>query len=149
MVCPFCTSSKTSVYNSRQTSRLNSVWRRRKCDACGKVFTTNESVDPGSVVKVAGHRTIRPFLQTKLLLSIFKVFDHSDNAENDAQYITQNVLQKLYRLAQKNDQIVSKEEIANTILETLKPYNLPAYVKYLSYHAPNIDQRGLNRILKS
>jgi len=113
------------------------------------VFTTNESVDPGSVIKVTGIRTIKPFSQTTLLLSIFKICDHIDNPEVAAQYITQTVLQKLYKLATKNYQLVAKEDIIATVLTTLKPYNLAAYIKYLSYYAPEIDSRTLNRKLKA
>jgi transcriptional repressor NrdR len=141
-------SNDTSVYNSRQTARLNNVWRRRRCESCKKTFTTNESVDPGSVIKVTGARTVRPFSQTTLLLSIFKVCDHLDSPEKDAQYITQTVLQKLYKLATKNFQLVDKQDIITTVLETLKPYNLAAYVKYLSYYAPQMDSRTLNMNLK-
>lgn len=149
MVCPFCSNKATSVYNSRQTSRLNNVWRRRRCDKCHKVFTTNESVDPGSVIKVGGRRTLKPFSQTTLLISIFKVCDHTSRPEQDAQYVTQTVLQKLYKLASKNHHIVGKEEIVDTVLETLKPYNIAAYVKYLSYHSSYFDAHQLKKNLKA
>jgi transcriptional repressor NrdR len=148
MVCPFCTNKDTSVYNSRQTVRLNNVWRRRRCDKCNKVFTTTESVDPGSVIKVAGTRTLKPFSSTILLLSIFKVCDHMDDPEQSAQYVSQTVLQKLYKIAAKNHHLVGKEEITTAVLETLKPYNLAAYVKYLSYNAPDMDPRILSKRLK-
>lgn len=141
-------SKDTSVYNSRQTARLNNVWRRRRCETCKKTFTTNESVDPGSVIKVTGKRTVKGFSQTTLLLSIFKVCDHLESPEKDAQYVTQTVLQKLYKKAAKNYQLVDKADIAAIVLETLKPYNLAAYVKYLSYHSPQIDSRTLNKKLR-
>jgi transcriptional repressor NrdR len=147
MVCPFCLHKDTSVYNSRQTTRLNNVWRRRKCESCKKAFTTIESVDPGSVIQVAGKRTLKPYVHANLTLSILRVFDHIESPEESATYIAQTVLQKLYKLARKNNRIVSKEDIATTVLETLKPYNTAAYIKYLSYHAPNLDAKALKKQL--
>lgn len=147
MVCPFCLSTKTSVYNSRQTTRLNNVWRRRKCNNCHKNFTTTESVDPGSVIKVVGKRTVKPFVNATLLISILRVCDHMDSPEESAAYVAQTVLQKLYKIARKNGQLVSKEDIVATVLDTLKPYNTAAYVKYLSYHSPNLDPRSLKKQL--
>lgn len=148
MVCPFCTSNKTSVYNSRATARLNNVWRRRRCNNCKKVFTTTETVDPASVIKLKQGKTSVAFSQAKLLISLLRVCDHLEDPETSAHYLCQNVMQKLYRMAAKSSQTINKNDIIEVTMVTLKPYNLAAYVKYLSYHSPQIDPRTLNKKLK-
>ena len=43
MLCPHC-GSKTKVMDSRSNGK--SVFRRRKCNKCGAIFFTSESVEP-------------------------------------------------------------------------------------------------------
>jgi len=149
MVCPFCGNKDTSVYNSRQTIRLNNVWRRRRCELCGKTFTTTETIDPATVLRVKGNKSTEPFRTTIILVSILHVCDHLPKPEEAADYIYQTVLQKLYRQAANGTQIINKADIVLVVLATLKPYNLAAYVKYLSYHSPDIDTRSLKKQLKT
>lgn len=148
MVCPFCTNKQTSVYNSRPTTKLNNVWRRRRCDKCHKTFTTTEQVDPSSVIKVKQGKKTVPFLETKLLISVLQACDHLERPAESAYYITHTVTQNLYRRAATQLQTVLIADIIEAALTALKPYNLSAYVKYLSYHAPQIDERMLKKRLK-
>lgn len=138
----------TSVYNSRPTTKLNNVWRRRRCDLCHKTFTTTEYVDPASVVQVKHHGKTIPFSQTKLLISVLRACDHLEDSETSAYYITHTSTQKLYRKAAVQSQNITTTDIISSVLDTLKPYNLAAYVKYLSSHAPQIDERTLKKRLK-
>lgn len=149
MVCPFCGHKDTLVYNSRQTAKLNNVWRRRRCESCHKTFTTTETIDPATVLRVKNGKLTEPFRSTTMLVSILRVCDHSPKPEEAADYIYQTVLQKLYRQAANGAQIINKADIVLTVLGTLKPYNLAAYVKYLSYHSPDMDARSLKKQLKT
>src|SRR5688572_24574686 len=117
MVCPFCTNKKTSVYNSRPTARLNNVWRRRRCDACKKSFTTNEMVDPSSVLNIKVGRSLRNFSPSTLLLSILRSCDHLDEMDMHSNYVYQTVLQKLYKQAAANSGLITKDDINLLTLE--------------------------------
>lgn len=147
MVCPFCMSQKTSVVNSRSTTKLNNVWRRRSCNECKRIFTTTESIDPASVIKIRSGKLLQDFSQAKLTISVLGACDHLEDPKTAAHYITSNIMQKLYRTAATQPQGISVQDIVTTTLNTLKPYNLAAYVKYLSYHAPHVDSRTLKKQL--
>lgn len=148
MVCPFCLHEKTQVYNSRQTRKLNQTWRRRRCEACGREFTTREHADPGTILKVYYGRIPKPFSHAKILLSIARVCDHRDDVATSASYITETVEQGLYLLAAHNTNKITPQDIAHLVLQALQPYDVSAYVKYLSYHELHVDHRELRRRLK-
>ena len=45
MKCPYCSSSESSVLESRLSEDETSIRRRRECDSCRKRFTTYERVE--------------------------------------------------------------------------------------------------------
>ena len=70
MRCPFCGADEDRVVDTRSSQEGRAVRRRRECEACGKRFTTYESVElfPRQVVKRDGRR--EPYDRQKLLLGI-------------------------------------------------------------------------------
>lgn len=148
MVCPFCLHKKTTVYNSRHTARLNATWRRRRCAACKREFTTRENADPESILRVGTVRRSVPYSRAKLTLGILSVCDHRTDHGEASYWLTDTIEQKLYRLAAKSDNSVTKKQITNTTLETLKNFDTAAYVKYLARYSPTLDARTLKKHLK-
>lgn len=72
MICPFC-HQDTSVYNSRLTSQQQQVWRRRRCKACLRVFTTKERIDwTGAISVTSGDEgsDSAPYSRDRLQLSV-------------------------------------------------------------------------------
>ena len=56
MKCPFCEQNETKVVDSRLLKEGLSVRRRRKCESCGKRFTTYETIEISmpNIVKLDG-----------------------------------------------------------------------------------------------
>jgi len=148
MVCPFCLHKKTKVYNSRQTSKLNATWRRRRCDSCRREFTTRENASPESILRVGTVKRTHPYSQAKLTLSILSVCDHRTDHGEAAYWLNDTIEQKLYRLAATTNNHVTKKQVINTILETLRNFDTAAYVKYLARYSPDLDARTLKKHLK-
>jgi transcriptional repressor NrdR len=65
--CPFCSSPKTGVVETRLSEPDNAIRRRRQCSSCGERFTTYERVEapPITVVKRDGSK--QAFDRQKLL----------------------------------------------------------------------------------
>lgn len=149
MVCPFCLHKKTEVYNSRPTKKVNSLWRRRRCLACKKEFTTREIIDAEAILRVKiTARKSEPFSRARLLLSVLRACDHQQTREN-AYWLCQTIEQKLIQHAASKNGIVTPEDIIETTLATLKPFDTPAFIKYLSYHSPSIlDTKTVKQRLK-
>lgn len=148
MVCPFCLHKKTNVYNSRSTQRLNATWRRRRCEACKREFTTRENAEPESILKVGTVKKPRPYSRAKITLSILRVCDHRTDHGEAVYWLVDAIEQNLYRAASGANNLVSKKTITNTILNTLKKFDTTAYIKYLTAHSPDMDARTLKLYLK-
>lgn len=149
MVCPFCLHKKTQVANSRPTKRLNMTWRRRHCQNCGHDFSTKEIADTESILRVSSDaKTTTPFSHAKLLTSLMRVCDHLTEHGETAFWICDTIEQKLIHAAAGTGGVVSTNTILQTTLQTLKSFDAPAYVKYLSYHSANLDMRTLKKQLR-
>jgi transcriptional regulator NrdR family protein len=48
MNCPHCAHDSTKITETR--TNADSIWRRRKCDACRKSFVSTETTEPGLVM---------------------------------------------------------------------------------------------------
>lgn len=145
MVCPFCGRIKTSVRNTRPTSRRGSMWRRRQCESCGRLFTTREFVELGflEVLKRSGKR--EPYSRAKLLRSLILATDHLSDPE-PAFAISETIEASLLSNLDQYNQL-SSNTIAKETLTVLKRFDTRAYVKYLSYQTETLDAHDLRRRL--
>ena len=149
MVCPFCLYKKTDVFNSRPGTRLNVIWRRRRCTQCGAQFTTYESADPGSILSIKDGRDIAPYSHSKLLLELAQVCDHRDDIDESVPYLAGTIEQKLFRKAGAAQELtITKADILSATLETLQHYDPVAYVKYVGRHQKNVSAATLRKALK-
>lgn len=132
MVCIYCSSS-TQVMNSRLQKRLNQVWRRRKCSACGNTFTTHETIDLTSSVMVQySSSKLSPFNKDILLLSIYESCKHRPTAIDDAVALTQTIISLLR--GQLANSIVQRDTIIDTAMSVLGHFDKPAATIYKAYH---------------
>ena len=135
MVCVQC-GGKTSVENSRPQVRTNRVWRRRQCQACNTVFTTEESIDYSGSWRVKyPNGSLRPFVRDKLLLSLNRSCQHRKTALTDAQGLTDTVIKKL--LTQTDDGIINSQSIIQITQVSLNRFDKAASVHYSAFHRSN------------
>jgi transcriptional repressor NrdR len=136
------------VYNSRPTKRVNALWRRRRCLACKREFTTRETINAETILRVGEPNRIKEFSRATLLLSIVKVCDHRPKLD-DAYWLYDTIEQQLIRLASEQQGIISTNDIKAACLKTLKNFDTPAFVKYLAQFSDDvIDSRTLKKQLR-
>jgi transcriptional repressor NrdR len=142
MVCTYC-GSETHVTNSRHQKRSNSVWRRRKCTACGAIFSTTEQADyeKSWVVQYPDDSSQRyaPFLRDKLFVSIYNSCRHRPAALDDAIGLTDTVIGQSHRNIQ--DGALKASDLAKTILTALRRFDQPAATSYQAFHADALTPR--------
>lgn len=148
MVCAFCGNMKTSVRNSRHTSRRGQVWRRRQCEECLRIFTTRESIELGFLEVLKRSNQRESYSRAKLLRSLLKATDHLKDADSAFSTVDTIETMLLKRVPEKSNQI-STSAIAETTLQVLKRFDTRAYVKYLSYQTDILDARDLKAKLTS
>ena len=132
MVCPYCRHA-TDVINSRHTSRQSSVWRRRRCVACGAVFSTYEQPDyTKTLIVTSSPETFAPFSRDLLFISIYESCKHRTDALSEASALTDTVLTGL--LTNKTSGRLERNTIVKTVHDILQRFDTAAAVHYLAYH---------------
>jgi transcriptional repressor NrdR len=132
MVCIYC-GSDTAVTNTRPQKRLNNIWRRRHCKACGAIFTSIEAADLAysvSYKKPTGD--LEPFSRDKLLLSIHESCKHRSDAAEAASALTDTIIQQV--LPTINDGLVARGDIVVIAKKTLAHFDKTAATHYTAFH---------------
>ncbi|OGZ05387.1 MAG: hypothetical protein A3C93_05080 [Candidatus Lloydbacteria bacterium RIFCSPHIGHO2_02_FULL_54_17] len=150
MRCPFCGHKKTEVANSRTTKSGTSVWRRRSCLSCKKVFSTYEtpSLDFLVVKKRNGKNT--RYAPHKIFASLFDACaagkgqnggmrDRGDAAAT-AQMLLERIEQKI--LASRKS-VVSTKDLIRLVGEELESTDLPAFYRYAAFSPHKQETLGL------
>jgi len=133
MVCLYC-GGATHVANSRLQKQANAVWRRRQCEQCGLVFTTQEAAALNSGLRVRGaDNVLRPFSRDHLFASIYESCKHRPQAVSDAGALTQTVITKL--LGAQSDGLLKREHIVAVAREVLQRFDPAAAIIYAAYHS--------------
>ncbi len=130
MVCMKCRSPHSEVVNTRATRGGSQIWRRRRCANCGKVITTYERPDLSFIQVVSSSKT-SPYRRSLLFSSILRVFDYEDLDETDVENVIDTIEQKIMQRGQDE---ISAEVLRRLCLETLKPINVNAFMRYLVTH---------------
>ncbi|HET6924718.1 MAG TPA: hypothetical protein VFH39_02735 [Candidatus Saccharimonadales bacterium] len=132
MVCIYC-GSGTQVINSRLQKRVNQVWRRRKCVACGAVFSTHEAAAYDGAWRVKDVRgKLVPFSRNKLLVSLYKSLEHRQQPLADAEGLLDTIMGKLIKTAQNG--LLDRKDIIKAASGVLKRFDTPASVHYAAFH---------------
>lgn len=145
MKCPICRESDTDVYNTRSTRFGTQIWRRRRCLACSASFTTYEQPDLGFLRIKPSHGPLAPYSRAHLFSEIYATFLDIAAKPQTIDAVTDTIEAKILDL--KLD-IVSTAQICTIVLATLKHYNTPAFLRYLSAHTNLTSNAELKRQLK-
>jgi transcriptional regulator NrdR family protein len=132
MVCIVC-GSKTSVVNSRINRRAPKVWRRRKCNSCGNIFTTDEvPVFDQAWLIIESNRKINSFSRDRLFLSLYESCKHRPKPIEDAAGLTDTVINKLQPMVENGS--VQLTHLKEIILICLNRFDKIAATHYRAYH---------------
>jgi len=129
--CPFCGADEDRVVDTRSSQEGRAVRRRRECEACGKRFTTYESVElfPRQVVKRDGRR--EPYDRQKLLLGIVTACTkrpvNIDTIETAVDRIEQ-------RLEESGRVEVDSSWLGAQVMNELQEVDEVAYVRFASVY---------------
>ena len=134
MVCLYC-GGKTEVVNSRPQKRMNQIWRRRKCSACGAVFTTNERIDYSATIVVKRKSGLEPFERDTLLVSLATSLGHRPTAVGDAAALATTVTRALLSAAENG--VVEVTNITAESYKVLNRFDTLAAAHYRAYHTPS------------
>lgn len=132
MKCPFC-KHRTSVVNSRGTKSKPKVWRRRQCQSCNRIFTTQERPNLDGIIAIESKDgELSSYSFTRLLVSIVKSGINmpipSDAPYELATTIEAGLLSKGYF----SKKFINKLYIEKEALTALSRYNKIMAMQYVN-----------------
>ena len=149
MKCPYCGYKESKVVDSRPAEEGSSIRRRRECLACGKRFTTYETVEslPMVVIKKDGSR--QSFDKSKLINGMVRACDKRKVPLPVLEKIADEIEQELQSALERE---ITTEQVGEMVMKRLKDVDEVAYVRFASVYRQfkDIDtfMKELNKLLE-
>ena len=131
MKCPVCGNIESKVLDSRPNSDYSSIRRRRECLACGKRFTTFETVDIVTFSVIKKNKSREQFDKRKMLDGMIKACEKRPVSIGEIEKAANDIESQL--LASMRTEIPSTE-IGELVMEKLKSLDEVAYVRVASVY---------------
>ncbi len=131
MRCPYCGAGDDRVVDSRESREGAVIRRRRECNACGRRFTSYETVEeiPLLVVKKDGRR--ENFDRAKLLRGLMKACEKRPVETKTLEDICDAIEAEL---SAREPREMTTVELGARIMERLKDLDQVAYVRFASVY---------------
>jgi transcriptional repressor NrdR len=131
MKCPYCANLESKVVDSRPADEGASIRRRRECLACGKRFTTYETMEslPLVVIKKDGSR--QSFDKDKVLRGMIRACEKRPVAMEQLVKIADAIEQELQNSLERE---TSTEKIGELVMRYMKDVDEVAYVRFASVY---------------
>ncbi len=128
MYCPYCRHQDTRVIDSRTADDGIAIRRRRACPACGRRFTTQESVIL-TVAKRSG--ATEPFNRDKIVRGVRRACQGRPVTEDQLALLAQQV-EDVIRSRGSGE--IPSQEIGLAILGPLRELDEVAYLRFASVY---------------
>ncbi|MGO8671103.1 MAG: transcriptional regulator NrdR [Capsulimonadaceae bacterium] len=150
MKCPFCGQDHDAVLDSRPLHEGEVIKRRRECKACGRRFTTFETIEEMQLMVVKkpdrdGQSRREPFDRVKLLRSLRVACQKRNISEETLESVVDNTERAL---ANRLDKEVPSSDIGEMIMEHLRRLDQVAYVRFASVYRQFEDATQFRDIVK-
>lgn len=143
MKCPFCGTGDSKVTDSRSVADANATRRRRECLACGRRFTTFETIDLTIQVKKRDGQ-YQDFQIDKLIRGLEASCRHTRISHDRVVALASDVMQEI--LEQQIREIPSLE-IGEIIMKKLKKLDPVAYVRFACVYRRFKDPNELVHVI--
>lgn len=133
MKCPFCQHIDTQVLDSRVSEEGDAVRRRRRCESCGKRFTTYERADLQwpMVVKRDGSRV--DFDVRKLRASMLLALRKRPVSQTDIDVAIVRIEEQVLSTGQRE---IASELLGGWVMDALRSLDRVGFIRYASvYHS--------------
>ena len=146
MKCPYCTSKRDKVVDSREIRNHEGVRRRRECLRCRRRFTTYEYIEkiPLMVIKADGRR--EPFDRNKILNGLIKACEKRSVSIEKLENIVSRIEANLYNKFNKE---VKSKTIGEMVMKNLRKLDEVAYVRFASVYRQFRDISQFMKELKT
>jgi transcriptional repressor NrdR len=129
--CPFCAAVDDKVVDSRESREGEVIRRRRECTACGRRFTSYETIEeiPYMVVKNDGRR--ERFDRNKLRTGLVKACEKRPVPVIEFDRIVDGIESLLHDVEERE---LPTSRIGSLVMERLRELDKVAYVRFASVY---------------
>lgn len=128
MYCPYCRHPDSRVIDSRTAEDGAAIRRRRSCPACGRRFTTQETV----ILTVAKRSGVtEPFNRDKIIRGVRRACQGRPVSEDDLALLAQQV-EDVIRSRGSGE--IPSHEVGLAILGPLRDLDEVAYLRFASVY---------------
>jgi len=131
MKCPYCSSNKDKVIDSRETSEGAVIRRRRECLDCSKRFTTYEGVEKTPLMVIKKDNRREPFSLQKVLGGLLKACEKRPISVDRLEIIANEIESELQKRFEKE---LDSHYIGELVMEKLADLDDVAYVRFASVY---------------
>ena len=130
MRCPFCSSPKTGVVETRLSEPGDAVRRRRECSSCGERFTTYERIEAPPVTVVKRDGAGQPFDRQKLLRGLSRAANKRPVSDEQLEGLADSIAASLRGRGPE----VAAEEIGELALRGLAALDPVTAIQFASVY---------------
>jgi transcriptional repressor NrdR len=128
MYCPYCRHPDSRVVDSRVSEDGAAIRRRRSCPACGRRFTTQETV----ILMVAKRSGVtEPFSRDKIVGGVRKACQGRPVSEDQLALLAQRVEETI---RSRTSGEIPSHEVGLAVLEPLRDLDEVAYMRFASVY---------------
>ena len=131
MKCMYCGCEDSKVIDSRSTDDGKSIRRRRECTACGKRFTTFETIETVSFLVVKRDGTRQGYDRTKLKNGILRACEKRPISMAQIDGVVASIEKSLYNSL---DEEITSQKIGDLVMEELKNLDEVAYIRFAAVY---------------
>lgn len=136
MHCPYCGTKNSEVVETRDSSDLDSIRRRRSCLSCGKRFTTYERVENVALVVIKRDGKREQFSRVKLEQGLLKACEKTTIPTDLIEKIVAEVTRELRGFDSLE---VESTMIGELVAKRLKKLDKVAYIRFASVFKRFVD----------
>ena len=146
MQCPFCGTKESEVVETRDSSDLDAIRRRRACLSCGKRYTTYERIENIQLIVKKRDGRREQFNREKLKTGILKA---CDKTEISAEFIEKMVTEIGQELRNQGKLEVESKEIGQMVAVRLKLLDKVAYIRFASVFKRFVDVEDFEKEVRN
>ena len=128
---PFCGHPETKVIDPRPADENASIRRRRECLACGKRFTTYETVESLPIVVIKKDGSRQSFDRQKVLRGMIRACEKRPVSLAELERIADEIEQELQNSMERE---IRTADIGEKVMERLRSVDQVAYVRFASVY---------------
>lgn len=145
MHCPYCGTKNSEVVETRDSSDLDSIRRRRSCLDCGKRFTTYERIENVALVVIKRDGKREQFSRSKLEQGLLKACEKTTIPTDLIEKIVAEVTRELRGLDSLE---VESTMIGELVAKRLKKLDKIAYIRFASVFKRFVDVEEFEKEVK-